>query len=203
VLNHLFTTPVEHHRVEVNAEELAAARDYLLELRGAGPGERRSNRGGWHSQGNLFDPSEHRQFPFLSKAVTDAVLAYFHEAMGFEGELAFTLTGWAVINGPGDTNAPHNHPRSLLSGAFYLQVPEGMRGGEIVFMDPRFNANAYGSAEMRRLGLCPPWDRTVVSHMPTPGDLLIFPSWLMHYVERFEADAADAQRIVISFNVAV
>jgi uncharacterized protein (TIGR02466 family) len=131
------------------------------------------------------------------------MFAYIAQGMGFSGEIRFALHGWAVINRPGDLNVPHTHPRNLLSGVFYVQVPAGMRGGEIVFMDPRPGANAYGSKEMDRLGLKPPWDTTSVNHQPATGDLLIFPSWLTHYVHPFEADGEDPQRIVVSFNVAV
>ena len=203
MVSHLFTTPIVYQQVPLLAEQVGEVRAYLEELRAKAPGERRSNLGGWHSSSDLFDPARHRQFPFLSEAVTKGLFDYFGSVMGFEGEVSFVLSGWAVINRAGDSNAPHTHPRNLLSGAYYLRVPDGMEGGEIAFMDPRFNANAYGSEAMQRIGLRPPWDTPQVLHAPKQGDLLIFPSWLGHYVNAFRAPDPQAERIVISFNAAV
>jgi uncharacterized protein (TIGR02466 family) len=203
MLSQLFPTPVLKQRPRLAPKLLADLRDYLLSLRAAGPGEQRSNCGGWHSAGDLFDAAEHRHFPEFTETITGAVVEYFTQAMAFEGRVSFALNGWAVINAPGDFNAPHNHAKNLLSGVFYVQVPEGMRGGELVFMDPRLHVNAYGGEEMRRIGLRPPWDLPTLAHPPATGDLLVFPSWLMHYVNPFcSASPADV-RIVVSFNVAV
>ncbi|MES2570559.1 MAG: hypothetical protein V4710_10960, partial [Verrucomicrobiota bacterium] len=99
MLSHLFTTPVWHRRIHPAASELAELREYLLGLREEIPGEHLSNAGGWHSPGNLFVGETHRQFPFLNQAIREAVFAYLNAAFQFEGRIAFTLTGWAVVNG--------------------------------------------------------------------------------------------------------
>lgn len=176
---------------------------YLRELRAMSTGERRSNLGGWHSPSDLCDPAKHTQFPGVMKAVTEGLLNYFGKVMGYTGELQFALSMWAVMNRPGDTNAPHTHPGNLLSGAYYLRIPEGMTGGEIVFMDPRGAVNSYGSERKDRAGLKAPWDHPSVAHSPKQGDLLIFPSWLPHYVNAFRSEDPEAERVVISFNAAV
>jgi hypothetical protein len=54
VLNHLFTTPVLHERLDPPRADFDALCDYLLALRDAAGGLQRSNRSGWHSDGNLF-----------------------------------------------------------------------------------------------------------------------------------------------------
>jgi hypothetical protein len=56
---------------------------------------------------------------------------------------------------------------------------------------------------MRKLGIRPPWMNTNISVPPVEGDLLVFPSWLVHYVEPYQAPSADSIRIVISFNATV
>jgi uncharacterized protein (TIGR02466 family) len=202
MLHHAFTTPIFRAEAQFPPAQMAELRDYLLELRASSAGEEKSNRGGWHSSGNLFGP-EHRSFPFLQEAVTQAVFSYIGEAFGFRGDIRMALTAWAVINRAGDTNVPHNHAQNLVSGVLYLQVPDGMRGGEIVFQDPRFNLNAYRTEAMRELNLVAPWEQTTLAIAPKTGDLLVFPSWLMHYVQAFSAPDPEALRIVISFNAAV
>ncbi len=202
MLNHVFATPVWRAKSGLTGEQLGEIRDYLIGVREQNPSDAKSNRGGWHSQGNLFE-DEHRQFPFLRDVITRALFAYIGEAFGYRGEIALALTGWAVINRAGDYNVPHNHASNLLSGALYIAVPPGMRGGAIVFQDPRLNLNAHYTENMRRLGIQPPWANTSISVTPEAGEILVFPSWLMHFVEPCQSEDSDALRIVISFNATI
>lgn len=202
MVNHLFTTPVAHVRLEPSSADLAELCGYLRELCPSTPGLLRSNRGGWHSEGNLFG-KEHRDFPWLRETVVQSILDYAGAGLGFTGDLAFELTGWAVVNRAGDYNVPHNHNPNVISGAFYVQVPDGMQAGEIVFLDPRLNLNASVTRTMQERGQLPPWNKTSLAHAPHLGDLLLFPSWLLHYVNAFTAPDPEAERIVISFNAAV
>lgn len=202
MLNHAFTTPIWRDMTELTGEQRAEVCDYLIGLRDASPGETKSNRGGWHSTGNLFAP-EHTQFPAMRDAVTKALFQYIGDVFGFRGEIALALTGWTIINRPGDYNVPHNHAANLLSGALYLRVPEGMKGGAIIFQDPRLNLNAHESEGMRRLNVQPPWMNPTISVQPTEGEILVFPSWINHWVEPYECDDPESLRIVVSFNTTV
>lgn len=202
MLNHIFTTPVYRKATQLTPEELGEIRDYLLKLKEVAEGEAKSNRGGWHSKGNLFAP-EHQQFPALREAITKGLFDYIGEVFGFRGEIQLALTGWTVINRPGDYNVPHNHAANMLSGAFYIEVPTDMKGGNIVFLDPRLNLNAHETEGMRRIKVKAPWMNTNISVGPATGELLIFPSWLIHYVEPFQAPDPESIRIVISFNATV
>jgi uncharacterized protein (TIGR02466 family) len=202
MLNHVFTTPVLRDTTTLTPEQLVEIRDYVLRLRETAEGDAKSNRGGWHSKGNLFAP-EHQQFPGLRGAVTAAMFNYIAEVFGFRGEIQLALTGWTVINRQGDYNVPHNHAANLLSGALYIVVPEEMKNGNIVFQDPRLNLNAHETEGMRRVGLRAPWMNTNITVPPVAGEILVFPSWLNHYVEPFESPDPNAIRIVISFNATV
>jgi len=202
MLNHVFTTPILKDQTGLPAESREAVCAYLLGLRAASGGEMKSNRGGWHSSGNLFAP-EHRQFPEMRDAVTKALFNYVGEVMNYRGEIQLALTGWTVINGPGDYNVPHNHAANLLSGALYLSVPPGMDGGAIVFQDPRLNLNAHETEGMRRLKVRPPWTVPSIQVAPEVGDVLVFPSWINHWVEPYRSSDPKALRIVVSFNASV
>lgn len=199
MLNHIFTTPVLRNMAELTPEQRAEICEHLLTLRARAPGESKSNRGGWHSSGNLFAP-EHRQFPAMRDAIAKALFQYIAEAFGHCEEMQLSLVGWTVINRAGDYNVPHNHATSLLSGALYLSVPDGMKGGAINFQDPRLNLNAHETEGMRRLKVRPPWMSTGFCMQPNAGEIIVFPAWLNHWVEPFQCDQADALRIVISFN---
>lgn len=196
-----FQTQVSHQRQALPVSELETIAAALLLLRNRSPGEKKSNLGGWHSSGNLFAPP-HPQFPALNEAVAEAVLAYAGSVFEWRGQVEFSLSGWTVINGPGASNRPHNHPGSVLSGALYVRVPAEMQGGGIVFTDPRPNINLVMlSPEARTAGTVLPWESTAWTVSPQAGDLLVFPSWLTHHVEPFASRDPAATRIVISFNV--
>lgn len=202
MLNHIFTTPILRQPTGLSLDELKEISEFLIGLRDQSKGEAKSNRGGWHSSGNLFSP-DYRQHPKLRDAVTTALFNYIGEIFGFRGEIQLALTGWTVINRPGDYNVPHNHAANMLSGALYTTIPDGMQNGAIVFQDPRLNLNAHETAGMRKIKLVPPWMNPNISVLPVAGEILVFPSWLNHYVEPFTAPNPDDLRIVISFNATV
>lgn len=203
MLTHAFTTPISRTASGLAPDCLRAAVAALKHRRAHDPGEARSNQGGWHSSGNLFAERDAPPWDIIRAAVTRAVFAYIGEAFAWSGTLEFSLTAWAIVNGPGDFNVMHNHATHLLSGALYLQVPQMSTGGEIHFQDPRLNLNGYETEAMLRLKLRPPWHIPGITIQPTEGEILIFPSWLMHCVYPFTANDADAQRIVLSFNVRI
>jgi uncharacterized protein (TIGR02466 family) len=202
MISHIFTTPVARESTGLTMEQLGAIRDYLLGLRATSAGEKKSNRGGWHSDGNLFGP-DFRDIPEMREAITTALFRYIGEVFNYRGEIHLALTGWTVINGPGHFNVPHNHAANLLSGALYITLPSGMKGGAITFMDPRLNLNAHETPAMKALQVRPPWMATAIDVVPGAGEILIFPSWLNHYVQPFESDDPRAVRIVVSFNATV
>lgn len=202
MLDHIFTTPVMRDMTGLTPAQRMEICEYLLSLRAAAPGESLANRGGWHSSRNLFAP-EYRQFPAMREAITQALFRYFTDVFGCRNELQLAVNGWTVINRAGDYNVPHNHASNLLSGALYLSVPAGMKGGTINFQDPRLNLNAHDTPGMQRQQVRPPWMGSRYTVKPNAGEIIVFPSWLNHWVDPFQCDQPEAVRIVISFNCTV
>jgi uncharacterized protein (TIGR02466 family) len=159
---------------------------------------RRTNRGGWHYAFDLFA---------LGEAVVSALRNHLEQhVQGFLNQLRngatatkndrFRLQGWMNVNRMGDENLLHCHPGSFLSGTYYVKTPDDMKGGEIVFRDPRGPAVAMYETP----GIELPWVGSGVGipFTPAAGQLLIFPGWLEHRVAPFEASGGD--RISIAFN---
>jgi uncharacterized protein (TIGR02466 family) len=107
----------------------------------------------------------------------------------------FRLRGWLNLNKAGDFNILHSHPGCFVSATYYVKVPDGMKGGEIYFRDPRGPAVAMYETP----GIELPWigSGLGVPITPAAGKLLLFPSWLEHRVEPFEGTG---ERISIAFN---
>ena len=89
---------------------------------------------------------------------------------------------WASVHGLGSWHAPHTHRRAALSAVFFA-ADGGGEGGDLVFDDPR--------------GAWPPFQHTW-RVPPTPGELVVFPGWLIH---RVEPSGGGLDRISITCNV--
>ncbi|MEJ0008914.1 MAG: TIGR02466 family protein [Steroidobacteraceae bacterium] len=86
----------------------------------------------------------------------------------------------------------HLHPLSSLSGTYYVQVPPGSPG--IKFEDPRLDK--FMAAPPRKHA-CTRKNRQWVTLAATPGQVVLFESWLRHEVT---PNTRRQERVSISFN---
>lgn len=104
---------------------------------------------------------------------------------------------WLNINNFKDSNSPHCHPGSIFSGVYYIKVPNN--SGNLVFQNTALsyldlfwpdqiikNYNNYTSSQFELV--------------PAINNLIIFPSWLQHYVK---PNLNQESRISISFNLEI
>ena len=95
---------------------------------------------------------------------------------------------WIVNSVNSDFNPLHSHTGDL-SGVIYLDIPETMptskEEGNIAF--------THGVYHPQSLNFLGPR-----SYKPKSGDILLFPSWLTHFVYPTHTDT---KRIIISFNL--
>lgn len=102
---------------------------------------------------------------------------------------------WVNILPEGGSHTSHLHTNSVISGTYYVAVPEG--SGALVFEDPR---HAMLMAAPPRKRTAPRAMQTYVSVEPEAGTLLLWESWLRHEVALNRANAA---RISVSFNMVI
>ena len=130
----------------------------------------------------------------LIAAIQDyAKLLFEQECMRNPASVDFMLWGWGVSLRAGNSQDLHVHPTAHISGVYYISSPPGAlsetsTSGKIRFYDPRPRAN------MNQLFT----QITRHSEMPSPGDVLLFPSWLEHSVAPFYGEG---ERLCIAFNV--
>ena len=156
----------------------------------------RSNIGGWHSQTDFLDRPE-PAVDALSAWITWAVRRMVEATAGsgsFKG--ALSSTAWATICRAGAYHAPHSHPDSAWSGVYYVDAgspsPDRPLSGVLEFLDPRAGVEAVTAPG-------DPYGEPV-RVLSQAGLLVIFPSWLYHWVHPY---AGHTPRIAVSFNVAV
>ena len=91
------------------------------------------------------------------------------------------MHGWITGTGKDYSLNFHNHRGAQLSAVFYLLCEEQDKGGAITFTDPRMNANrGYDEAFV-------PWFEPKVL-IPQSGDIVVFPSFLYHFVTTYQSD---------------
>lgn len=156
----------------------------------------RSNIGGWHSRPDFL----HRSDPnvaALTSWITWALSRVIRATTGqdsFKGTLS--LSAWATVCRAGAYHAPHSHPDSAWSGVYYVDAgndtPDQPLSGILEFLDPRAGVEAvtapgdpYGEPFRVR---------------PEAGLLVLFPSWLYHWVHPY---AGQTPRVAVSFNAAL
>ena len=101
---------------------------------------------------------------------------------------------WVNVMEKGAIHGPHIHPHAVVSGTYYVTVPE--RAGSIRFEDPRLAMLMAAPPRKKTARL---QNQSFVSITPKPGLLLLWESWLRHGVE---PNAAKKPRVSISFNYA-
>ena len=188
----MFSTTVLKCRLPDHARLNAGLLDYINGLHRAAPqGRTRSNALGWQS-GNLdFDVPVVTEFATL---VLERAREYgLAHSWSFPSHMQLVMRElWANVSCQYAYNNVHNHPNSLLSGVYYVQVQD--ESGDILLFDPRKQAWVMQPDFSERNQM----NSSVHSISPEAGTLIIFPSWLDHGVGQ---NLSEADRISVAFNI--
>jgi uncharacterized protein (TIGR02466 family) len=166
---------------------------YAKDLKTQGDGVIKSNFLGWQSD-TLTVPSS--QIDLLVKEIL-ARAEDLKSIIGFKKEYNFYLSNlWINISQTSAFNRPHIHSDSILSGVYYVDCVSN--SGQIVFLHPSIaqkiliNESALDSFTK--------FSASTNSVTPEIGRLVLFPSWLEHYVEpNLNID----ERISVAFNISI
>jgi uncharacterized protein (TIGR02466 family) len=144
--------------------------------------------GTWQTDPVLHKRPEFVEFCKLVNQTAKAALDFLKVT-----HAGFEITGcWANINPQGGLNSPHSHPNNVLSGVYYVSLPNG--AGKIQFHDPRPQAAMI----MPRMTQ---WNKYVGNQIEVEtkeGRFVVFPAWLEHSVP---VNRDKDHRISISFNI--
>jgi len=106
---------------------------------------------------------------------------------------------WFHVTRTGGHFGYHNHPMASWSGVYCVadgQPDAGVpNNGALVFPHPLAAANSFLDPATANLQW--PFSRGNLSMNLSPGHLVLFPSWLGHYVTPF---VGEAERITVAFN---
>ena len=169
--------------------------EFVYEQENKNPmGEFFSNEGGWQSS-PVYDKSDNVVRKYIQK-----VLCKYFEKSGYFKYFELRYNGiWLNINRNGDYNRMHNHPNSDWSGVLWIKVPEN-GGGSIHFEAPH-SFEEYKLLKTYREEVKEGFNLyDCYRYPPKVGNMLIFPSYLLHEVL---PNKAREDRISASFNIKI
>ena len=147
-----------------------------------------SNIGGWHSPDLAIhdDPVLKPLFKDIQEKLKNVSAQIDHR---FDVEIT---SAWVIINRGKAYNAKHYHPESALSGVIYVHADDN--SGHIGFirgdLKQHYPINTFDSDLFNE----------EVTFKPEIGKLVVFPSWVYHYVNSNADEQSNEARISIAFN---
>lgn len=172
----IFTTPIGHTRGEefvsfarslYEVTPLTFMGDLVTSLNDYIPGRISTNTG-------IPDSPELEKF---KKFLIDSAIEFL-DFLGYAADrYEFTISNlWLNAMNSGNTQNPHTHAGSLISGCFYVDTPPSPVG--IVFANPSsFVARSTIEAKGITTAIAQNFQ-----YLPTEGDLLVWESHLYHHV---------------------
>ena len=143
---------------------------------------------------------DNENFIDLKKQILYHADCYAKKVCYFSNQIKFRMTeSWYRETTYNQDHPMHNHPNSVLSGVYYISVPEGNNHDSINFFDDTsFFRNfqfQWTPAEYNKYNC---------NHLQIPvksDTIILFPSWINHYVTTNVSP--NVSRQIISFNLFV
>lgn len=139
----------------------------------------------------------------LKRFCWDQLLAVIGRLNGYDvptlEQLQIYNDCWFHVTRRGGYFGLHNHPNASWSGVYCVDPgrhdPDKKMSGVLSFVNPMIMNAMHTDAGVARMQL--PYAPHVASFSLEAGQLVIFPSWVLHDVKPFEGEG---ERITIAFN---
>ena len=137
----------------------------------------------FNTQPNVFDLNSDLVKSFKDTVVLPAFNNYLKTTLdkSIDEWAGYNLHGWVVSYNHDNSLDYHNHRGSQVSSVFYLMCSDNSTSGHITFTDPRQNANRGYDPSFAK------WFKPMTM-IPNSGDIVIFPSFLYHFVSTYRSN---------------
>ena len=205
-LMNLFAVPFAFARHPGQARLNPALKSYILEREKTGAANPRPltqrNAAVYESDFNLFrdaDPSVQELKVFCWEQLLGVVGRLNGYDLPTLKRLQIYNDCWFHVTRRGGFFGLHNHPNASWSGVYCVDPgacdPGGKESGLLSFVNPMLTCAMHVDAGVARMQL--PYAYQLASVRLEPGQLVIFPSWVLHDVKPYEGPG---ERITIAFN---
>lgn len=132
----------------------------------------------------------------LKNFIIESALKLSSECLGHSVEGLTDTLSWVSFKDAGQEHSAHNHPNSYISGVYYYN--DVGADTPIMFKRPRATFSSYELAIPRNPEHNNEFSAENFRVLPKKGDILLFPSYLMHYVPR---NFSKTTRTSLAFNL--
>jgi len=188
----MFTDMIFCEYMNLNTD---AIEKFCLEIKNQNQGVVVSNIGGWQSQEILeHQIKNNKEISKLCTEVNKKFKEVFTQLNYNDEKYNVEISNfWININRKEHSNSSHNHGNSLFSAIYYVKTPNNC--GNLVF---KRNIDPICRLEYpdfyKKMNSC---NGKSWSVQPEENKLVIFPSWIYHYVQ---TSNSEYQRISMAFN---
>lgn len=145
------------------------------------------------NQGNFFTPNMQvladRAFSDINAFLVSALDIYVNQIFAAANGLKLSISqSWLNINPPGAYHHQHTHPNSVISGVFYFETTGA---DDCIKFEKNYSPWLIETNKQN------PFNIENLHVMVKPGQLLLFPSSLIHSVPK---NVSTQDRISLSFN---
>ena len=193
IIHSYFAHPVFQYKLQNYQDHNKGLTKYIHQLyTDDKEGVKKTNINGWHSKPFNFSEKESAAIKFFK--VTQGYVADVFKKYGwlYDHNKIVCNSMWSIINKKDNFNIEHTHPNNYISASYYVKTPKDC--GRFVVTNPNTVNRDRFPKQVNRAE----FNRNVAHINVEEGDLLIFPSYLPHYVE---PNKSDEDRVVVSFNI--
>jgi len=169
-----------------------ALREYCFSVQAQDTGRNVSNKNGWQSNDIDLEAEELKpfiaQFKLRIQNMCDAYAIHKHIKYKIEN-------GWININKQGGWNTPHCH-LGTFSAVYYAWAQPDQGPLQLVDRD-NAKTSMFNPQTVHSFNGANSSNHTIT---PSTGKLVIFPSWVLHYVE---SNPTEDERISLAFNISL
>jgi len=141
--------------------------------------------------------SSHAKQPFFNQIpnrnkIISAIqnrIDFYSNSIGMNSCFFDVNTSWCNIQQLNSSLQFHAHTRSQITGVIFIHVDSN--SAPLQFINPNYGAFYHDNGDIIK-----PTNTPIVSYRPKNGDLILFPSWLVHGNINNQTN----NRTVISFN---
>jgi uncharacterized protein (TIGR02466 family) len=188
IIKDIFRTPILYTNLK-NKKFETHARKLLFDAKKNNKLNIVSNVGG--IQTNIFEGSQ------MINKVFEQPISEFIYSFKRKKDIAWTIKSfWINENKIADFNKPHEHihPELHFAAVWYIDAPENC--GKLVFLNSSKGIDFCSSFDF----FDDPMVFAYFEHQPIPGDFIIFPSNLTHYVEPSKSKKT---RLSLAMNIGI
>lgn len=189
-INYPFVTPIWNCKFPDFTEHKQTFIDAVRKFKNENEGIQKSNIGGGYQ--SPFNLMQEQALSPLYEYILDQSTIICQQLNMFDVNIGISGS-WVNFNDTRSaSNILHNH-EGILSGIFYLNVPEG--SGALILQNPGLNTLWEGLKFVESRNNI---TGELTNIVPVEGEIIIWPSYLMHGVH---PNSHDGERISIAFNV--